>query len=162
MGVDINMSVVDRDGKYKYRDVFDGRNSAWFDKISGNTYDSLYASFPTYGGIPDFIPNEIKEDYAEGDYFDFHYMTVADFCKWFDKVRPDIDAGWVTTYEKWLYERKGIVPEVDHFLSSINNVADYHFIEVKDKYDCSAWLRDFISEHDDISPEDYIVYYFDC
>lgn len=164
MGVDIHMSIIDKDGKYRYRGIFYGRNSEWFDNICRNGYyNSLYANFPTYSGIPELVPNEVKEDYDEEDYcFDFHYMMVADFCKWFDKIRPDIDAGWVTTYKKWLYEKKGIVPEVKQFLNNDDNIADYHFIEVKDSFDCSKWLKDFITEHGDISPEDYIIYYFDC
>ena len=165
MGVDIHLGIATRDGKYVYNEIFDGRNGEWFDNISGSIRgmsNEIYHTFPRISGIPDKAPEELVKAYKE-DYYGFNYVKVADFLAWFTKMRPDVDAGWVTTYEKWLYEKKGIEPEIRHYLSDEYNINDFYFIEVENKWDCSKWLFDFLTEHgESIDPEDYIVYYFDC
>lgn len=166
MGVDIHLGIATRDGKYKFEEIFDGRNYEWFDNISGGcrATGGEYEDFPRHFGIPENAPVSLSKAFnEEGCYYDFNYVKVADFYTWFAKARPDIDAGWVSTYDKWLYEKKGIIPEVDHYLSEEKNPNDYHFIEIVNKWDCSKWLLDFLVEHGEtISPDDYIVYYFDC
>ncbi len=168
MGVDIHMGIASRDGKYIYDEIFDGRNYEWFGNISGDVRGmtgEVYQNFPRNSGIPDNAPKELVKVYNEerDTFYGFNYVKVADFLAWFSKVRPDTDAGWVTTYDKWLYEKKGIEPEIKHYLSDEDNINDFHFIEVEDKWDCSKWLYDFLAEHgESINVEDYIVYYFDC
>lgn len=167
MGTNIHMSIVTQDGNFRHRNIFNGRNSEWFDNLQNRGCSSIYDEFPNIGGLPDIIPEEIKnaydapkEDYC---YYGFYHIVVEDFCKWFDKVRPDIDAGWLSTYEKWLYDTKGIIPKnIPHYLDSKCNPHDYHFVEITNPYDCSNWLNQFIKDNVDVCPEDYIVYYFDC
>lgn len=164
MGVDIHMHIVSKDGNCKYEDIFDGRNGRWFDNISHNVEDEVYDDFPNKYGLPENTPENIRYDFEhrEEGFYDFFYVKVEEFMKWFLYKRPDIDAGWVCTYDRWLYEKKGIIPNLVRYLDKESNPNDYHFIEVEDPYDCSGWLYQFITGHGDIHPEDNIVYYFDC
>ena len=165
MGVDINMSIVSKEGEYRAKDIYDGRDSEWFDNITGDYHSEFYEHFPMYRGIPEHVPDEIKRDYSDNSdfsYYDFCYVNVGEFLDWFEHTRPDIDAGWVSTYDKWLYETKGIVPDLLHYLEEDANPYDYHFIEVVNPWDSSAWLYNFIKNQSNAAPEDYIVYYFDC
>lgn len=164
MGVDIHMHIVSKDGESKYEDIFDGRNTRWFDNISHNVIDEVYDSFPCKYGLPELVPEAIKHDFEhrEEGYYDFFYVNVEKFMMWFLHKRPDLDAGWVRTYDKWLYEKKDIIPELTRYLEKEDNLNDYHFIEVIDPYESSRWLYEFITSHDDLHPEDNIVYYFDC
>ena len=81
-------------------------------------------------------------------YFDFRAIKVNDYINWFRKYRPDKDAGWVSTYDKWRIENKGYIPEdIDHYLDPEANPADMHFIEIEKKYDCAKWLYDYIIDN---------------
>lgn len=164
MGVDIHMNIITKDGGFRYSDIYDGRNSEWFDNISHKVINESYRNFPHEYGLPELIPEDIKHDYEhrEEGYYDFYYVKVEDFIKWYITMRPDLDAGWVSTYDQWLYQRKGIVPEVMHWLDKEYNPNDYHFIEVENPWESSSWLHEFVTSHEDIRPDDYIVYYFDC
>ena len=165
MGVDIHMHIVGKNGEHKYEDIFDGRNSHWFDNICHNVIDEAYSNFPHEAGLPECVPETIEHDFEhrEEGYYDFYYVNVEKFMKWYLQMRPDIDAGWVSTYDMWLYQSKGIIPnDLNHWLDKECNPNDYHFIEVEDPYECSRWLHEFITSHEDIHPEDNIVYYFDC
>lgn len=163
MGVDIHMSIISKEGEYKFKEIFDGRDSAWFDNITGDYSNEFYQNFPVCNGLPEKVPDEVRKDFTDEEscYYDFHYVNVGEFSVWFLEARPDIDAGWVSTYEKWLYEVKKVVPELRRYLDEDDNPYDYHFIEVTNPWDCSAWLYNYIVSNG-VSPEDYIVYYFDC
>lgn len=164
MGVDIHMSIISKNGESKFKEIFDGRDYEWFDNISGNYHTEFYQNFPLMNGIPEKVPDNIREDFAsEGVFYDFFHVNVGEFLSWFEEARPDIDAGWVSTYDKWLYEKKNIVPELFHWLDEDNNPYDYQFIEIENPWECSKWLYDFIIKHKkEIGPNDFIVYYFDC
>lgn len=164
MGVDISMHIVSKDGELKYQDIFDGRDTRWFDNISHNVTDDIYESFPSKYGLPENSPEIVRHafEHREEGFYDFFYVSVEEFMKWFLYKRPDIDAGWVCTYDKWLYEKKGVIPELAHYLDKELNPNDYHFIEVEGSYEGSRWVYEFITNHNDIHPEDNIVYYFDC
>ena len=45
MGVDITMHIVRGKNEIIYENIFDGRNSEWFDNISGRGTD-IYDEFP--------------------------------------------------------------------------------------------------------------------
>jgi hypothetical protein len=168
MGVDIHMHIISKEGKMKIENIFDGRDSEWFDNISGGDYHSeFYQNFPVRYGIPEAAPDSIKKDFDNKDeycYYDFRYVNVGEFMDWFEETRPDIDAGWISTYDKWLYEKKKIVPrDLPHWLDEDCNPYDYHFIEVENPWDCSKWLYEYIDDRKtSIDPNDFIVYYFDC
>lgn len=165
MGVDIHMSIISKEGEYRYQDIYDGRNTEWFDNITGDYHSEFYEGFPVCQGLPEKIPSEIAKAYdirGGACYYDFCYVNVGEFKYWFEHTRPDVDAGWVSTYDKWLYETKDIVPELSHYLEEDANPYDYHFIEVTNPWDSSAWLYNYIISRENIKLEDYIVYYFDC
>lgn len=163
MGVDIHTFIVNKDdGSIIKKDLYEGRNSEWFQDLQGRGYKFEYDELPTYIGIPEVITDgEIKEDYDTDFLFGFNYITIKDFCDWFVKYRPDKDAGWITTYDKWRVENKGYYPEdnLKYYLDKDDRIEDMHFVEVVDKYDPSAYIYNQIK---DLNDEDYFVYYFDC
>ena len=162
MGVDIHMSIISKDGESRCENIFDGRDTEWFDNISGNYCSEFYQNFPLRNGLPDTIPEIIKKDQESGDFYNFFHVNVGEFLEWFLATRPDVDAGWVCTYDKWLYEKKNIIPELAHWLDEEDNPYDFHFIEIENPWDTTRWLYEFITERKDITSDDYIVYYFDC
>ena len=162
MGVDIHMSIISKDGEVRCSDIFDGRNSEWFGNISGDYNSEFYQNYPMRYDIPDKVPDGIRQAQEDGGYYDFRHVNVGEFLDWYIEARPDVDAGWVSTYDKWLYEKKHIVPELSHWLDEDANPYDYHFIEVENPWDCSRWLYEYITSRDDIKSDDFIVYYFDC
>lgn len=164
MGMDIHMHIV-KNGKVLAENIFEGRNSQWFANISCRSGDDDYNNFPNKVGLSPQAPEKFKDCYTnrnEYGFFDFYYVNVKDFIKWFDASRPDIDAGWITTYDKWKWEKKGIYPdEIHHYLDEDDNVNDMHFVEVSDKYDCSREIFHIVLPMVDDGDAD-ITYWFDC
>lgn len=159
MGMDIHMALV-KNNEYVKENIFDGRNSDWFNNMMGNGWDDLYDKLPINYGLSDQTPVEYEEKYKDWC-FDYHYVNVKNFKEWFQKYRPDIDAGWVSTYDKWRIEKKGYIPkDILHYLPEDANPADMHFVEVINPYDCSAWLFTYLVEND-IEDDVDIVYCFD-
>lgn len=160
MGVDITMHIIQKD-KYLAKDIYDGRCSEWFTNLQGSDRDPVYHNLPIHCGVPDERPEDWQ--IIPGDfYYGHHYMKATDFCDWFETMRPDLDAGWVTTREKWEYEQRDIIPELKYKLSSDDVVEDMHFIEVSNPKDQSLWLYNYLLQRyytvfDDI----FIVYKFD-
>ena len=145
------------------KEIFDGRNSEWFSNLQQDGWNNIYDHLPIQCGFSPDAPDEFEEKYKDKlGYYGFNYIKVSDFKEWFVKYRPDIDAGWVTTYEKWRIEKKGYVPEdLCHYLSEDDDIRDMHFVEVENKYDCSKWLYDYLKDHD--IPNDATIWYcFDC
>lgn len=162
MGVDMHLYIC-KNKKYIAEDIFDGRNSEWFRNIQGEGNDEVYNSLPLSYGISDQAPAHFSDSFkGEMGYYGFHYIKVSDFCDWFIKHRPDEDAGWVTTYEKWAYENKGIKPEyLRRSLTKDDVIEDMKFITITNEYDCSAWLYCYLVDNN--IPDDAVVQYcFDC
>lgn len=161
MGMDIWLNLV-KNGKYVKQNIFDGRDSDWFANLRREGCDEEYEYLNIRYGYSDQAPAEYKEEYnKENDYFDFYYVSVKDFKEWFEKYRPDKKAGWATTYEKWRIENKGLMPEVlPIWLPEDTNVADMHFVEYENKYDCSKWLYNYLVDND-IEEDVDIAYCFD-
>lgn len=160
MGMDIHMALV-KDKKYIAENIFDGRNSTWFNNMMGDGEDDVYDSLPSHYGYSEQTPEEYKNDYTMEWCFGFNYINVKDFKDWYLNHRPDEDAGWVTTYEKWTYETKGIKPNyLKCSLTKDDIIEDMHFITVVNKYDCSAWLYAYLVAHD-IPDDADITYCFD-
>lgn len=145
------------------KEIFDGRNSEWFSNLSGTSKDNEYDHLPKKYGFSDQCPDWMRKKYrSDSGYYNFIYINVADFKNWFLKYRPDKDAGWVTTYDRWRIENKGYVPDyIEHYLSEEDNINDMHFVEVSNEYDCSLWLYNYLNENE--IPNDATIWYcFDC
>ena len=157
MGVDIHMNIY-KNQELIAEDIFDGRNSDWFRNLQpdhGN--DPAYDHLAIHCGVAGQVPLEYKDKF-DFDYWGFHWFTVKDFKDWFLKYRPDKDAGWVTRYEAWAYKHKSIVPEyLRKELTKDDVIEDMRFIKVANIYDCSAWLYQYLIEHD--IPDDAVVQY---
>lgn len=162
MGTDIHMNII-RNGKYIKENIFDGRNYEWFDNLEGRGWEEEYDHLFTDYDIPDEVPDEIKDHYNSNDYYGFHYITVLEFKKWFETYRPDIKAGWVSTYDKWKWEHKHIAPkDPKRYLDEDDDLRDLHFIEYFDEYECSKWLYNYLVDNKkEIEDTDIIIYYFD-
>lgn len=157
MGADIHMFIV-KDNKVDKQIFDDGmRNYEWFDNICHQGYDRVYDFFPCEIISKDSLPEGISKKESEYGY-GFRKISVKDFCEWFEEYRPDIDAGWVNTYDKWLYESKGILPqELPKFREE--NEPDMYFIEVINTYDLSAELYTILRDGH-YEGEDEIIYFF--
>ena len=151
---------IARNKEYIAEDIFEGRNSEWFNNMMGDGNDEVYDSLPIGYGISEEIPDSYSENFKDWC-FRFHYINVKDFKDWFLEKRPDKDAGWVTRYERWAYENKGIKPEyLRKELHKDDVIVDMRFIEVTNQYDCSAWLYCYL-EDNDIPDDATIQYCFD-
>lgn len=144
-----------KDKNYIAEDIFEGRNSEWFDNLQRNG-DPEYNYLPVQCGVSDEVPEDYSkfEEYCYG----FYFVKVKDFKKWYFEYRPDKDAGWVTKYDAWAYETKNIQPEyIQKKLFKDDVLEDMVFIEIVNKYDCSRWLLDYLFEH--AIPDDAIIQY---
>jgi len=144
MGLDIHLNIV-KNGMVLEKEIFDGRNSEWFHNLMREgCYDDDYETLPCKWGTSDQAPEELIEEY-EGWTFDPYYMSVKDFKNWFTKYKPNRQAGWVSTYDKWRMENKGYIPvDAPHYLNDDMRIEDYHFVEWENPYDCSLWLYKYL------------------
>ena len=161
MGVDIFMHIVKNKEIIK-KDIYTGRCSEWFANLRGEGWDDIYDKLPIYSCNFDknIVPADLIEKYKEEYYYDRRMINVGDFKKWFEDYRPDIDAGWVTTYEKWKIENKHWTPyDVPHYLPEDARIEDYHFIEFDKEDDQSRWLYNYLINNN-IPDDAYIIYCF--
>lgn len=162
MARDIHMFIVHH-GNIIKSNIYEGRSPAWFDSITDKSELCEYEQLPIVFGWPEgLVPQELREKYSrERLYFDHYHIKVKYFKEWFEKYRPDIDAGWATTYQKWLIEKKGFRPGyLPDTLPNDANVADMHFIEFERISDKSRFLYEYLIENN-IDGNDDIVYCFD-
>jgi hypothetical protein len=83
MGVDIHLSIISKDGKYRCSDIYDGRDYEWFDNLNGTYSNEFYQNFPRRQGTPLVVPDDIKKAEETGDYFNFFHVNVGEFLEWF-------------------------------------------------------------------------------
>ena len=161
MGVDIHMSIV-KNKEVIAADIFDGRNSEWFDNLQGNGWADEYDYLPKKFGFSDQTPENIKQYYnKDAGFYGFYTVQVSEFKNWFEKYRPDLRAGWASTYDKWRIENKGYIPEdLPITLDKDMNPADMYFIEYNNLYDCSRWLNYYLIDNK-IPYDADIIYCFD-
>ena len=165
MGMDIHMSIV-KDGKVIAKDIFDGRNSTWFNNMMDSGNDIEYNYIPTTNGISPQAPKEIEEEYSENYMFGRFYISVEEFKDWFDTYKPALDAGWISVYDKWVWDNKGIKPRTivnDEVMRNIPEdelACNWCFVEYEKEYDCSAWLYEYLMENRIPNDAD-ITYCFD-
>lgn len=157
MGVDLHMNIY-KNQKLIAENIFDGRNSEWFNNLQYNRgNDPAYDHLAIHYGIAGQVPLEYKDKFDFG-FWGFHWFTVKDFKDWFVNYRPDKDAGWVTLYDQWAYKNKSVVPEsLKRALDKDDILEDMVFIEITNKYDCSAWLYVWLADNN--IPDDAVVQY---
>ena len=154
-GANIIINIISKEGETLKEDIFNERCNTWFKNLAGSGTHVVYNKLKiNYGKFK-------NAKYPEEEfYFNFRYIKVRDFEDWYLEYRPNINAGWVNTHTKWLIENRGYYPEkIKYELPTDVNPIDWHFIEYKDKEDCSEWLYNYLYNNN-IGEEDYIVYYF--
>ena len=166
MRKNIYIFIVGKQGVIK-SSIYPGRSHVWFDQLTdeGNYLD--YINLPIVFGWSPFTPENFKTRYSRDEgYYDHYHFKVKYFIEWFEKYRPDKDAGWVSTYDKWQYENKGVKPhKVYQELSEIASEPwfcekDWHFIELEKEYDFSKLLYNFIKKNK-IDENADVTYCFD-
>lgn len=162
MGMDIHMHLV-KDGEYVKKNIYDGRNREWFANLQDEGWDDCYDNLDIIFGLSPKAPKTIDvAKLREDGYFGFYHIPVKRFKEWFETYRPDKDAGWVSTYDKWRIENKGYVPDdLMHYIPEDARIEDLHFVEVVNPYDCSAWLYQYLIENEIDNNAD-ITYWFDA
>ena len=164
MGVDIHMFIC-RKGEILGDDIFDGRNSEWFNSLQQQSWGDEYDHLNIRYGFSDDVPDDLRKKFDDpGTYYGHHNILVKDFAEWFEKYRPDLNAGWFSTYDRWRIERKGWTPDYDYVkrhLEEGDNPNDYEFVEFENEYDCSRWLYHYMAGKK-IPYDATINYCFDC
>lgn len=154
------MHIV-KDNVYIKEDIFDGRNTEWFRNMMQQGGSDEYDYLPIRYGLSPKAPKSLnQEKLAKDGYFGFYHIQVKAFLDWFCKYRPDMDAGWVTTYDKWRAENKGYTPELMYTLPEDARIEDMHFITITNSYDCSTWLYQYLKKNR-INKNADITYWFD-
>ena len=168
MGVDIHIYVVDKFGKKKTEELYDGRNYRWFDNLQDRGMDPEYNYLPRlyWNDTPREIFNLFK-DLETKDYYGMAAVRISDLIGWYNKYRPHVHAGWVTKYDAWLYHAKDIIPSEDDVYTDPSIIEDfkvelYEFIEYTDKYNPMTEIYDKITQDTGIANDDYLIFYFDC
>jgi len=163
MGVDIHMFIVDKDKQILKEDIFDGRNSEWFNNLQDRGNDNVYDYCPIVYGWKPVCSKKLIRQYVDcQSYYGHFHISVKLFKEWFEKYNPHKEAGWVTTYEKWQIENQSYCPEdPKHFLDDDDIIEDMHFVEWVNEFDCSLWLYDYLIDNN-IPDNAWIVYCFDC
>ena len=168
MGVDIHIYVVDKFGKKKTEELYDGRNYRWFDNLRDRGMDPEYNYFPRlyWNDTPREIFNLFK-DLEKDDYYGMAAVRISDLIEWYNHYRPYVHAGWVTKYDAWLYHAKNIIPSEDDVYTDPSIIEDfkielYEFIEYEDKYNPMSVIYDEITKNTNIANDDYLIFYFDC
>lgn len=160
--VDAEGNIVCRNAHHKvYNEC--SRADELAKNLSGQGWNIAYDFLPYIDSAPKLIPENERHLLVETlHYYDFRCINIKDYFDWFRKYCPCTDAGWVTTYEKWLYDTKNIVPEVSHYLDKDAVKEDTHFIEVMDDEEPGYWLYTHLGEFNTKNPiaEYYMYIYF--
>lgn len=169
MGVDIHIYVVDKFGKKKTDNLYDGRNYGWFDNLQDRGMAPEYSYLPRLyrNNTPKEIVNLFNDLGAKDGYYGMTAVRISDLIKWYNQYRPHVHAGWVTKYDAWLYRAKGIVPSeddvyTDPYITDSFKVELYEFIEYTDDYNPMTIVYDKITNNNLIFNDDYLIFYFDC
>lgn len=160
MGMDIHLSIF-KQGKVLAENIYEGRHNEWFQDLQGEGCNIEYDSLPRNWGKSPQMPEGFLDSEKEKWYFGFNYINVKEFKDWYVNKRPDLKAGWATTYVKWMYEQKGIIPEdLSIYRPEEGDPADWHFIEYEDEYEPSQWLYGYLIGNN-IPDDADIGYWFD-
>lgn len=134
IGKDIHIYIM-KDGKRLTDNLYDGRNSEWFNNMAGCGCDNEYDYLPMEYGMYKGADEEFKKLENEKGYFDFRYIKISDFKEWYRQYRPYLKAGFVSIYDKWRIENKGYIPE---YASRFPSETEVVFVEYEDHYEPST------------------------
>ena len=85
MGVDIHMSIIDKDGNIVKKEIFEGRNSEWFDNLTQRCcHNEAYTYLPVEHHLPKNCCAEIASE-VDGSANGYNpcYIEVRDFIVWY-------------------------------------------------------------------------------
>lgn len=91
------------------------------------------------------------------------YVNAQTYLQWFQLYRPDIDATWISTYDKWLYEKKGIKPQkITKLPKDANATDDYSFQPIADLSNPHYMLIEILMEptEDNILKDAFLAFNF--
>ena len=176
MGMDIHVHIVDKDGKYIAKEIWDGRNHEWFTKIDREEDEWNHVNW-IYDYDKEFVPADIKKVFHSDEYsgyFGFKAVKVADFVEWYQTYKPQLTAGWMRKYDAWAMVHKHETPDYvsKYWDADEMDPNDWVFVEnipTADEYakdiidtfttyrhelrDDSRWNGDWV--------EAYVIFYFD-
>lgn len=152
MGVDIRIAfynMVECNIIAKDEEIFNDRDTEWFNEISGKVSNEAYHFFPitklnnfsdldTTGTIKEWLmKNYEEEEFEWEDNYDYCLVSVSEFLEWFENYKPYCKAGWARKYDWYVYKRFGIVPEdVYEYLSfaytDMKTISEWEFKEYTD------------------------------
>lgn len=163
--VNIKMNIV-KNGEFIKRDIFTEKNPDWFNQIMGRDESFPFNTFPKHYGISPMLPTEITmEGLRKEGYYNFFFINVERYVTWYERYKPQVHAGWVTSYMKWLIETKHYIPNLKEELVPAfpqdSHSCDMKFIEYIDEDDCFKWLYDYVLDNH-IPFDADIVYWFNC
>lgn len=166
MGRDIHCTIISENGQMINIDMHGMRNYDWFDQLSGDGYNSSegeYSHLPREYRYNETVANYIAEKQDE-DYYGFVVLNSEKLVNWYATYKPYQHAGWVSVYDKWMYENKN-EPIYEYHINLPNESPrdNWVFVEWIDKSDCMRWFIDeLIKQHRDRKDSDTIVFFFDC
>lgn len=160
MGTDIHVMVV-KDGAFVIPEMDMARNYTWFGKIQHENDEYTYLNWQ-YNLENDAIPPEVRKDIDNGCW-GFKFCNVAEFVNWFEKYKPDLDAGWIRKREAWLLDNKGVIPyDYEYELPENCVIEDWEFREFPASGDFAEDIITEIKSRPFLDREhSYLVFYFD-
>lgn len=142
MGMDIHMRLIKKStGFVIFDDLYDGRNSEWFNNLIGSGYGEVYDKLFWEKGLPDCITEgtdfEAYHNSRDWGAFGFQWIPAQDYVEWYEVYRPQVDAGYVTEWENWAYENGRYNPfesGIAHYIGDSANKDHYIFREFVNNY----------------------------
>ena len=176
MGMDIHVHIVDKDGGYIAKEIWDGRNRAWFAKINQEEDEWDFVNW-IYNYDAKFVPADIKKIFHSDEYsgyFGFKAVKVEDFVNWFEHYKPNITAGWMRKYDAWAMVHKHETPDYVSKYWDADEMDSNDWVFVENIPTADEYVKDIINTINDYSRllkdnscwdgdwvEAYIIFYFD-
>lgn len=150
-----------------FDDFYDrlGRDYEWFDNLRGTGFDVEYDYLDyryDYKIRNEILDKDFPKDNLYECGYDYNAIDVKDYLEWYNKYKPYYKAGWVSKYDKWLYDKKGIVPNDDKVtLYREENDIDKEWLEYEKDYCSDTILVEIIKEVTEKFPNvKYLFFYF--
>ena len=125
-------------------------DSDWINNLLGKGYKPEYERLELFHD--DIVP---KDFYKTKLCFSLFLIDVEQYRTWYNLYQPFLNAGWVSRYEAWLYEKKAIVPYEDNVLKSkpSKNSDDYVWLEYRDENNVDGFLLERFDHVQEVYPE---------